>query len=61
MKFVTCLSLLLVAATAQAAEPVSFEREVLPLLEQRCNMRHHEDEQSGAMLMDDATKHSTDC
>lgn len=49
MKFMTCFSLLLFVATAQAAEPVSFEREVLPLLERRCNKCHHDDEQSGGL------------
>ena len=44
MKFVTSLSLLLVATTALAAEPVSFEREVLPLLERRCNRCHHQED-----------------
>ena len=49
MKFLTCFGLLLVAAIVQAAEPVSFERDVLPLLERRCNKCHHEDEQSGGL------------
>ena len=32
MKFITCIGLLLVATTVLAAEPTSFERDVLPLL-----------------------------
>jgi hypothetical protein len=49
MKFITCIGLLLVATTVLAAEPTSFERDVLPLLERRCNKCHHEDEQSGGL------------
>ncbi len=49
MKFITCIGLLLVATTVLAAEPVSFERDVLPLLELRCNKCHHEVEQSGGL------------
>lgn len=49
MKLFTSIAMLSIIATAQASEPVSFEREVLPLLEQRCNKCHHEDEQSGGL------------
>ncbi|TWU40585.1 PSD1 and planctomycete cytochrome C domain-containing protein [Novipirellula artificiosorum] len=49
MKLITCSAMLLLAATAHAAEPVSFDRDVLPLLERRCNKCHHDEEQSGGL------------
>jgi hypothetical protein len=43
------LVLLMACASLVAAEPVSFEREVLPLLERRCNKCHHDEEPSGGL------------
>lgn len=34
---------------ANVTNPVSFEREILPLLERRCNRCHHADEQQGGL------------
>ena len=42
--------------SANASRPVSFEREVLPLLEKRCNKCHHADEQQGGL---DLTRRET--
>ncbi|QDU97141.1 PSD1 and planctomycete cytochrome C domain-containing protein [Lignipirellula cremea] len=64
MNFALCPRLLLAAAAllateaalAAAAEPVSFERQVQPLLERRCNRCHHEEEQSGGL---DLTRRET--
>lgn len=42
--------------SANASRPVSFEREVLPLLEKRCNKCHHAEEQQGGL---DLTRRET--
>ena len=50
MKGFAVLGLLLaICSVLPAAEPVSFERDVLPLLERRCNKCHHQEEQSGGL------------
>lgn len=46
----------LISALSRAADSVSFEREVLPLLEHRCNHCHHPDEMRGGL---DLTRLST--
>lgn len=49
MKTSSPLVCALLLAMPAAAAPVSYEREVLPLLEQRCNRCHHPDEMRGGL------------
>jgi len=50
------LTPLLLAGSISSGAPVSFEREVMPLLEQRCNKCHYPEEQRGGL---DLTRIST--